>query len=218
MKSLQLVCINYGSFNDALSAVIHCIQIFPKFNKATILHPDPIVVGDMILPFEGILPIQVVQAKSLTQNECCLYEMPQYITCDHALGIQWDGFIVRPDLWDDRFLDYDLIAPPWPLQNIVNKDHRVGSGGFVLFSKRMCQLWGKLCDPHPVFNDWNMGAVKRELFEAHGMKYAPLELAAKFGKEHDLEDMDLPEGESFGFHSFRINSEYRERYRKMVYG
>lgn len=214
--SLQLVCINYGSFQDALKVVKHSMRIFPRFSKATIIHPNPVMEASDLT--EDLPWIEVFVATSKTQNECCLFEMPQYITCDHAIGIQWDGFIVNPEAWTDEFLEYDLVAPPWPLQNIVNPEWRVGSGGFVLFSKKMCQMWGELCQPHPYPNDWSMGAVDRQKFEDRGIKFAPLELAMRFGKELDLEDREFPEGQSFGFHSFRTNVEYRKKYYNMVYG
>lgn len=209
--SLQLVCINYGSFDDAVDVLSHCRAIMPTlfFDKITLLHPKP--AGDIFVGMEHI------RAVSPTQNECCMYEMPQYITCDHALGVQWDGFIVSPDSWTDEFLEYDYIAPPWPLTNIVNPNHRVGSGGFCLFSRRMAQLWGKLDDPHPAPNDWQTGAIKRASFEKRGMKYAPLELAMRFGEEIPLEDqprVDKP----FGFHDFRHDVIFRKKYYDMVYG
>lgn len=216
MRSIQLVCINYGSFDDALKVARHCLKSFTRFYKATIFHPSPFLT-ELDLTDESPA-IEVIVAKSKTQNECCMYEMPKYITCDYVMGIQWDGFITNPDAWTDEFLEYDYIAPPWPLTNIVNPDWRVGSGGFFLASRRMVHLWPTLCEPHPFPNDWSTGAVHRERFEKAGMKYAPIELAMKWGKELDLEDREFPEGSSFGFHSFRSNSEYRKRYYEMVYG
>lgn len=206
--SLQLVCINYGNLWDAIKAVSHCQFLFKRFSMApTIFHPnlgDPRDTNGMGIIFR--------EAKSPTQNECCLYEMPQYITCDHAIGIQWDGFIVNPDAWTDEFLEYDYIAPPWPLTNIINPEHRVGSGGFCMFSKRMANLWGQLCEPHPAPNDWGMGAIHRQRFEDRGIKYAPLELAMRFGREITCDgSVENP----FGFHSFRQPE--NEKYRKIIY-
>lgn len=206
MSTLQLICINYGNFEDALRVVDHCCDIFYEFNKATILHPNP----------DPITRIEAIKCKSQTQNECFTQELPQYITCDHAIGIQWDGFIIRPDLWNPDWLQYDWISPPWPLLNIPNPDHRVGSGGFCMFSKRMSQTWPKFLDLKS-FNDWQIGVTKRYLFEECGMKYAPLEVAEKFGREIPIEDSTVEEGESFGFHGFQYHPE-RERWRKLIYG
>lgn len=208
--TLQLYCINYGNLDDAFRVVNHCMEVFPRFDKITLIHPE----ADNP---KRAMHIDIVQAKSPTQNECFTKEMPQYITCDHALGIQWDGFIVRPDLWDESWLQYDWIAPPWPLQNIPNPDHRVGSGGFCMFSKRMSDAWLKVIDLESN-NDWQIGATRRNELEALGMKYAPVEVAEKFGREIPIEDSTVKEGESFGFHDFRHEIEHREKYRKLVYG
>lgn len=210
--SLQLVCINYGSLKDAFAVVEHCVKVFPIFDKVTLLHPE--VNAPTILTRGSF---QFIKAQSRTQNECCLYEMPQYITCDHALGIQWDGFIVNPDAWTDEFLEYDLVAPPWPLTNLPNPAWRVGSGGFVLFSKRMARLWGSLCAPHPAPNDWQMGAIQRASFEKRGMKYAPLDLAMRFGVEIPLDDQPPLQMTPFGFHGFRYEAN-RQAYHDLVYG
>lgn len=220
MKTIELICINYGSFDDAFKITKHCLNILPKLSRATILHPEKQSIitypsGAIFYP-DTLDDINIIYSKSLSQHICCLKEMPPYLMCDYALSIQWDGFIIRPDLWDDRFLDYDYIGCPWPLQNIVNPKHRVGSGGFCLFSKRLAQYWAIHGDPE-IPNDWERGAVNRKKYEDAGFTFAPLELSAKFGKEHDLEDMDIKEGETFGFHDFRINKEHRYKYRKEVY-
>lgn len=212
--SLQLICINYGDVVDAAKVMGHCIQCFDQFSEAILIHPDPEDLKSRYIFYHPL--IKVHKAFSKTQNECFSYELPQYITCDHAIGIQWDGFIIRPDLWDPSWLQYDWIAPPWPLQNIPNKDWRVGSGGFCMFSKRMSELWPKFLNLKS-YNDWQIGATKRHLFEECGMKYAPVEVAEKFGREIPIEDSTVEEGESFGFHGWQYH-EGREKYRKQVYG
>lgn len=220
LPSLELVCVNYGSFEDAVKSTRHCMTVFDGFHHANLFHPKSEMQyeGEHFIQGEFELPsIFIITPKSKSQHLCFLKEVPQYLTCDFALSIQWDGFIIRPDLWDDRFFEYDYIAAPWPLQNIINPKHRIGSGGFCMFSKRMAKLWSEIGDAE-IPNDWERGAVNRRFYEHHGMKFAPLELAAKFGKEHDLEDINIEEGETFGFHDFRINPEHREKYRKQVYG
>lgn len=219
--TLQLICINYGSLLDATRAVRYCLNIFPHFDVATVLHPSPWPEDKDADAWSKIerktdVVIRFKYVTSKTQNECFTRELPQYITCDHAIGIQWDGFIVRPDLWDPSWLQYDWIAPPWPLQNIPNPAHRVGSGGFCMFSRRMSQLWPKILDIES-YNDWQIGATRREEFEAYGMKYAPVEVAEKFGREIPIEDSTVEEGESFGMHGFQYHPE-RGKYRKEVYG
>lgn len=210
--SLQLICINYGEFWDAFRVSDHCLKIF-NFDKATIIHPNPFG-NHPNQKNERSEWFEIIKSKSPTQNECFTNELSQYITCDHAIGIQWDGFIIRPDLWDPSWINYDWIAPPWPLQNIPNPEWRVGSGGFIMFSRRMSQLWPKILDTES-YNDWQIGATKRDLFEKEGMKYAPVEVAEKFGREVPIEDSTVEEGESFGFHGFQYHDD-REKWRKRV--
>lgn len=208
--TIQLVCINYGSFDDASKVMDHCGKAFPYFTRRTLIHPNPF--SGEIEHVDGA--DYVIKSISPTQNECCMYEMPQYITCDYVMGVQWDGFITDASSWTDEFLEYDYIAPPWPLTNIVNPNHRVGSGGFFIASNRMVKLWPTLCEPHPFPNDWSTGAVHRERFEKAGMKYAPIELAMRFGEEIPLDDQPRVE-KPFGFHGFRYDD--HEKYRKLVY-
>ncbi len=74
--------------------MVHCIKKFSRFQKATLIYPHPVSIKEYVVAETAYqISIDIIHAKSSTQNECCLYEMPQYITCDHALGIQWDGFI-----------------------------------------------------------------------------------------------------------------------------
>lgn len=194
--SLELICVNYGNLREATQVSLHCESLM-SFDKSSVFHP-------------------AINLKSPDQNTCWIKEMPSLITCDHVLSIHWDGFIVRPELWDDSWLQYDWIGAPWPLTNLPNSDHRVGCGGFCLFSKRMCEAWSKLIDPKDSI-DWNLGALRRKEFEDLGMKFAPLDVAMKFAKECDLDDIDFPEGESYGFHSFQHGGGYREKYRDLVY-
>lgn len=207
---VELVCINYGSFADAIKVTEHCIRNFPRLKKATVLHPDP------NFDAHRHSKIDIVPAFSATQHECYVKEMPRWLTCDFAILVQWDGFITHPELWTEEFLDYDYIAPPWPLLNLPNPEWRVGSGGFCMFSRKMALTWAEIGDMS-INDDWERGAINRNLYEARGLRYAPLKLAARFGKECDLEDLAIPEDSSFGFHGFQYHPG-RKRYRDIIYG
>lgn len=203
--SLELLCVNYGKFNDARDVLHHCRDLM-KFDKVSLFHPAPFVQSN----------VDVRQVHSKNQNECWAVEVPKMISCDHVLSIHWDGFIVRPEMWDPAWLEYDYIGAPWPLTNIPNKEWRVGSSGFFMFSKRMAQAWPGICNIYDPF-DWQVGALHRDKFEALGMKYAPIKVAGTFCKECDLEDMEIPEHSTFGFHGFQYGNGAREEYRKRVY-
>lgn len=199
------MCVNFGKFIDAMNVVDHCRKVF-KFDHVTIIHPAP----------WKIIEVETRVAKSSNQNECWIKELPEAVKCEHVISVQWDGYIVNPEKWTDEFLEYDWIGAPWRLENLPNKNWRVGCGGFCLFSKRLSDIWSHFIEPHEA-HDWSLGALYRDKFEAVGMKYAPIEVAAKFSKEMDLDDMEIPEGSTFGFHSFNYNQGERNAYKRLAY-
>ena len=203
--SLQLLCVNTGIFSDALAVIRHCIEL-KWFDEVTIIHPQPIAVES----------INVVKSTGKTMTECWMKDVPAAVKCDHVLSVQWDGFIINPGMWKDAWLQYDWIGSPWKLKNIPNPKWRVGSGGFCLFSRQMAQAWPTICNTTEN-HDWQVGALYRDRFEAQGMKYAPLMEALQFSKECDLEDIDVAEGSTFGFHGFQYAKE-RHLFRKRLTG
>lgn len=165
------------------------------------------------LHLDGIENVQVKRMGSLNDYSYnVIYELPPLIQTEYALIVQFDGFVVNPQAWDSEFLNYDYIGAPFELppadDAITHRDRsgrlfRVGNGGFSLRSKRLMDLpistkmpW---TDFHGVFNeDCFICANNRHLYEAAGMRFAPLEVAAKFSRESNI-----PENEgigTFGFH------------------
>lgn len=135
-----------------------------------------------------------------------LYDLPRYIDTEFALVAQHDGYVVRPEKWDDTFLQYDYIGAPWPLGAHFTKDGTpvlVGNGGFSLRSKKMLDSFNSLSLP---FSDGGMGFFNedgvicnyyRNDLEKHGVKFAPPEVAERFS----LEDKSFPRSKKpFGFH------------------
>lgn len=145
-------------------------------------------------------------------SEFCIKEMYKYVDTDFALVIQYDGFILNPDAWDDEFLKYDYVGAPWDIDDwaiekfAVPKElfgqHIVGNGGFSLRSKKLLELCAKLdstgmikqYDPE----DMVIGIFYRKLFEENGTKFAPVVLAEKFSYEGDQDG--TPWSGQFGFH------------------
>ena len=158
--------------------------------------------GDAILftdqPVEG-LPTGLRRVEIGNLSEAAAYSqfmiegLVHQIRTDHALVVQWDGFICSPDAWDESFLDYDYIGAVWPQ---FSDSSNVGNGGFSLRSKRLL----KACmDPrfvgrHP--EDVAICRVNRPLLEeGHGIRFADAAVARKFSFER--ESADRP---TFGFH------------------
>lgn len=125
--------------------------------------------------------------------------LPYEIDSDFCLTIQWDGFVVNPNAWDDTFFDYDYIGAPWPWINNL-----VGNGGFCLKSKKFLEAQKIITKDLEVDNpdDVMLSDVLRKKFETHGCKYAPPEIAYRFSTEHG----NYEDNKSFGFHDLKLNS------------
>ena len=149
-----------------------------------------------------------------------IYDLYKYFSTSHVLLIQDDGYVVHPESWTDEFLNYDYIGAPWkkPEDDFSCRDkdgniRRVGNGGFSLRSRKLCGLASELKMEWKPFHgffheDGFICANNVHLYEGHGCKIAPLELAVRFSQE-----ADLPEGKGikpFGFHGkgSRYNIQY----------
>ena len=150
-------------------------------------------------------------------NFYCIYNLTNHVGTSHCLLIHPDGYVIRPHLWDNKFLEYDYIGAPWrddPTAYLDpwGRNQRVGNGGFSLRSKRLLNVPTKVTVPWEVnegtfykhqnaglYNeDGNICCHNRHIFEEQGCVYAPVEVAARFSKE-----VECPEHkgiETFGFH------------------
>lgn len=143
-------------------------------------------------------------------NKFIVYELYKYIDTDFVLIVQDDGYVINPHLWQDKFLNYDYIGAVWdspkdsfscrdPFGNIV----RVGNGGFSLRSKKLIRLPSELGLPWKSYygyynEDGFFCAHNRHIFENHGCKWSPIEVAKYFSQEADLPEVN--DVEPFGFH------------------
>jgi len=122
-----------------------------------------------------------------------LRELGQHLQTSHCLIVQWDGFILDADQWDQRFLDFDYIGATWPQ---FADSCSVGNGGFSLRSKRLLDA---LHDPeiaptHP--EDVAICRTNRPLLERrYGIRFADADTAARFSYERR---QAMPR--TFGFH------------------
>lgn len=135
-----------------------------------------------------------------------------FVETSHALFCQDHAYIIFPELWDNNWLDYDWIGAPWPIrENSYIADNgervRVGNGGFSLRSKKLMdfpiQQNIPLVHEQGYWNeDGNIACYHRRKFLAHGINYAPVDVAAVFSYENPV-----PENQNifrtFGFHKFR---------------
>ncbi|MFA6587799.1 MAG: DUF5672 family protein [Patescibacteria group bacterium] len=135
------------------------------------------------------------------------YDLWEYINSDYALIVHNKAFVLRPDKWDEEFLKYDYIGPPWPKGvHFTNEGNnvRVGNGGFSLRSQKLMRTLNELKLP---FTDNGTGffhedgiicVYYRKKLENYGIKFAPVDIASRFGREKDCEDSV---SKPFGFHN-----------------
>lgn len=146
-------------------------------------------------------------------NHFMVYELAPYIRTDFILLVHYDGFVIHPEKWEDDFLDYDYIGSPWPLptNDYAYRDSqgnicRVGNSVSIR-SKRLLAFptehnlpWVPVDDGF--YNeDIFLCCHSKNLMESYGLRFAPLDVAVRFGREHPL-----PENrgvEPFLFHKWR---------------
>ncbi len=135
-------------------------------------------------------------SKTQSMYEWCykiIYKLHEYINTDYIILVHSDGFIVNPESWMESFLDYDYIGAPWPIPlddsylDISKELIRVGNS-VSLRSKRILELPSKLnltWEPPNGFyhEDGFLCCNVRHILQAHGIKYAPIEVAKYFSHE-----------------------------------
>jgi len=130
-------------------------------------------------------------------SRCFWYDVPLHVKTSHVLGIQWDSWVVAPEMWRDEYLKYDYIGAPWWYGDGMN----VGNGGFSLRSTKLCRFVRNHRDQFPCVNalDDDLYCRKyRPALQAHGFVWAPQALAQDFAFECVRPDMNA---RHFGFHA-----------------
>jgi len=150
----------------------------------------------------------------------CIYNLVNHVDTDFVLLVQPDGFVINPDSWTDEFMEWDYIGAPWPLMDTAFIDpfgnhQRVGNGGFTLRNRKVLEIphieevpfevnegtFYKHMNAGAYNEDGNICVHNRHLFEKHGTRFAPVELAAQFSHE-----LPVPETagikKPFGFHRY----------------
>ena len=131
-------------------------------------------------------------------DEYVVFELAEHILTDFALLVHSDGFVVNPHSWHDQWLEYDYIGSPFPLPKDdfsyrdVNGDIvRVGNS-VSLRSKKLLHAprdiglrWADFDGGFP-HEDGYLCVQHRHTLQDHGMRFAPLDIAARFGREVNL--------------------------------
>ncbi len=144
------------------------------------------------------------------------YDVHKHIDTEHGFLCHNDGYVVFPESFDPEFLKYDYIGSLWPIMPnglhvnpTTGKQERMGNS-VGLRSRRLMELPSKLNIPWEKFEnnyheDTQISVFRRSIFEEHGMKYAPIEVAARFARESVVEENKHIE-KPFMFHRYHNES------------
>lgn len=129
-------------------------------------------------------------------SRCFWNEVPLHMQTSHALGIQWDSWVVDPTMWHDEYLRYDYIGSPWWYRDGLN----VGNGGFCLRSTKLMRFIYKHRRQLPVITDLDDDLFCRKYrltLQDAGFEWAPEPLAKDFA----FETIRPEPCRTFGFHA-----------------
>lgn len=202
---LGIDCVDLKRLNVAM-------EICQKyFEFADIKKLTSLPAGDL----KNVVKINQINSTAEYSN-FVISELNKYVETDHVLIVQYDGFILNPDAWEDKFLKYDYIGAPWLVADWSVKNFNfpvgllgawvVGNGGFSLRSKKLLSLTAKLFhdnkfekyDPEDVA----ISVYYRQLLEENGIKFAPVEIAKQFSFEGGGLSNYFWDGQ-FGFHGLK---------------
>lgn len=153
-----------------------------------------------------VIPIRKIDSRK-EYSFFLMNEIIDYIDTDFFITIQFDGYILRAESWDKNWFNYDYIGSPW---QFYTDGLDVGNGAMSLRSKRLHTILKEDKDIFPTNDhlikdfqeDHCICRIYRPRLEGkYGIKYAPKEVAEKFGIEAwGVKYPDNKYNNQFGFH------------------
>lgn len=143
-------------------------------------------------------------------NYKIVYELHHYVQTSHAFLFHADGYPINPECWDPKWLELDYIGAPWPLPSDnfsylddLGRLQRVGNS-VSLRSKKLLEAPTRLNLPWRAYygytnEDGFLSCHNRSILESYGCRWASLEEACRFSKEHRIEENKDIE-KTFAFH------------------
>jgi hypothetical protein len=189
LPNVTLVCIDTVNYGPAINAINKSLE---KIKPAkTIFFTDIACVANDDF---DVINIKHLYSKK-DYSKFMMKELGKHIQTDFMLVIQWDGYVLDENAWDDEFLKYDYIGAPW----IYGDGKNVGNGGFSLRSTYLHKVLAEdhFIVPMSLEDDAICRTYREYLENVYRIKFAPEELAHKFSFE-----LNRPRQETFGFHSF----------------
>ena len=203
IPSVTLASVACTKIPETIEAMRKC-QTQMGFNRSVLFtHED--------VQFPGIEVVKIDKLDYKGYNEFVAMKLWQWIETDFLLLVQNDGYITDVSKWDDEFMKYDYIGAPWPVPEDETTYRtpngrlvRVGNGGFSFRSRGLLRaptiLGLEFTDKGTGFwhEDGNICVHHGDTLQDAGIRFAPVEVAAKFSTE-----VTVPETvESFGKHRY----------------
>lgn len=199
-KSVTLVCVDCVDPNLAVAA-LDMSRKGCEFARVLLLSDK----APKVIP-EGIDFVQIPSLDLHGYQLFCLRELWKWTHTSHVLTIETDGWVLRPEKWNDAWLQYDYIGAPWQKAEYSSKS-RVGNSGCCLRSRRLLQLTANLATDERLSNPL-YGKLAADIFTCYnlydelvdaGIAFASPEIAAAFSVEKETE-FGKTRKTCFGYH------------------
>lgn len=187
LPDVTLVCIDCLNHASAIKAINKSIEGI-NFDNVLFLS-DKAFYSD----YYECVSIDKITSKEGYSN-FILRELVNHIDTSHGLIIQFDGYVINPELWNDEWLNYDYIGAPWWYDK-----HNVGNGGFSLRSKKLMEAVNSFETVLHPEDDFICRLSRITLEQYFDIKFAPVDVAKVFSYEpnHKREPFN---NDTFGFH------------------
>lgn len=197
LDNVTLICIDTKNYGRAVHAI--------KKSLEQITPARTIFLTDIDISIEGVEVVKISPIHSKRQySSFIIRELYKYFDTSHCILIQWDGYVICGDSWEEEFLEYDYIGAAW----LYVDGRNVGNGGMSARSLKLQTILGTndfIEITHPedevicrTYGGW--------LEKVHGIKIATEDVAERFSFE-----LRSPIYNTFGFHGF-----FHESYKPTV--
>ena len=191
----NVTCVIVDGYNPANK----CAQVLNYASKLCDFHSIKLFSFEQpTIPFN----FEFIKIDKMTHIQYSIFmiqNLPKYIESEYVLIMQNDGYIVDINKWDNDFLKYDYIGAPWHPGTLPNT--RVGNGGFSLRSKKLLQsCLHQDFIMQPINEDITICSLNKDLLELNGLKFAPIDVAAKFSWGGDIPEINRNWNDCFGAH------------------
>ena len=231
IKQVTIVCVTGVNILGALRSLLISSV---RFNSEQVLFVNVWLPNFRIGKFRFERPINSKLDSIEEYGKYVQFTLWKHIRTDFALIVQADGWVLNGDRWNEEFKNYDYIGAPWPVSTEAYIDpdgnhQRVGNGGFSLRSFKLLELGSQLelvwdvtkndyfkhFNVKPLTEDGNICIHNRKKYESAGCIFAPLEVAARFSREHAIPEFVNPK--TFGFHCYHPRAVARKKRTRFLY-